>query len=68
MKMYCMRFENSHMLRSFVSIDSSRGGSTGSDASISVRPRFREGIVTGYSEKRAALECSLVNEVDAKRR
>ena len=42
MKMYCMRFANSHMLRSRWS---RLGSGAGSDDSISSRPRFRETIL-----------------------
>ena len=43
MKIYCMRFENSHIFRSLSSMLDSGAGS---DASISSRPLFREPIIT----------------------
>ena len=42
-KIYCMRFENSHIFRSLSSMLDSGAGS---DASISSRPLFREPIIT----------------------
>ena len=43
MKIYCMRFANSHIFRN---LSSMLGSGAGSDASISSRPLFREPIVT----------------------
>ena len=43
MKIYCMRFANSHIFRS---LSRMLGSGAGSDASISSRPLFRELIFT----------------------
>ena len=43
MKIYCMRFENSHIFRS---LSRALDSGAGSDASISSRPLFRGPIIT----------------------
>ena len=52
MKIYCMRFANSHIFRS---LSSMLGSGAGSDASISSRPLFREPIFTDRSGCACAL-------------
>lgn len=53
MKMYCMRFENSHIFRSRSSMLVS---AMGSDDSISARSRLREPILS-YGQVDVADEC-----------
>ena len=56
MKMYCMRFANSHM---FLSRVNSPGSCAGCDDSISALPRFRETIVTKLKEINRRRKCSV---------